>query len=240
MANGAEAFASHSSTVTPRPISIEVPQNTEIVMESLPVIVELKPLCPLNENIWEESPECQILITHENAVNSIAAEFGINIDAIEDNETISASSSPLVENSETIAEDSANDSQNSETAAQLQEEISQISRIRDQIVSIGLQYQGIPYLWGGTSPNTGFDCSGFVQFVHRQVGINLPRSTSQQIYAGVSIAREEAQPGDIVFTSSHHVGIYMGNNQILDSPQPGDVIRVRNIWVSNPIFIRVT
>lgn len=105
------------------------------------------------------------------------------------------------------------------------------------VVSIAARYLGVPYLWGGTTPD-GFDCSGFTSYVYAQVGIDLPRTSSQQRYAGTVISRDQAQPGDLIW-SPGHIGIYVGDNQQIEAPSPGKTVRYGEIWQSNPTFIRV-
>ncbi len=109
-------------------------------------------------------------------------------------------------------------------------------------IAIGQRYTGTPYLWGGTTPS-GFDCSGFIQYVHRQMGINLPRTAQAQASAGPRVSASEARPGDIVsFTGSggvYHNGIYAGNGMMLDSPRAGKSIEMRKIWSSSIFFTRV-
>ena len=86
------------------------------------------------------------------------------------------------------------------------------------------QYIGVPYVWGGTSPY-GFDCSGLVQYVFRKAGVSVGRTTVDQLEDGVIIAKEDLQCGDLVFFSNtgdnggfcSHVGIYIGNGQLLHS-----------------------
>jgi cell wall-associated NlpC family hydrolase len=96
-------------------------------------------------------------------------------------------------------------------------------------------FMGIPYRWGGTSPETGFDCSGFVQFVFRQAtGVLLPRSSFDQIRLGVSVMRDELMPGDLVFfntmrATASHVGIYIGENRFIHSPSRGKVVEISDI-----------
>ena len=88
--------------------------------------------------------------------------------------------------------------------------------------------------WGGTSPDTGFDCSGFVQYVFRQaVGFTLPRSSFDQIHLGASVARDELQPGDLVFfntmrATASHVGIYIGENRFIHAPSRGKNVEIGN------------
>ena len=99
------------------------------------------------------------------------------------------------------------------------------------------RYVGVPYVYGGTTPD-GFDCSGFTSYVYAQLGITLPRTSSDQRYAGVEVPRDQAQPGDLVW-SPGHIGIYAGDNMMIDAPRPGKSVQFRTMWQSNPIFIRV-
>lgn len=98
------------------------------------------------------------------------------------------------------------------------------------IVNIAFKYLGTPYVWGGTSPS-GFDCSGFVQYVYREAGIGLSRTTYSQITEGYPVS--EAKPGDLVFFGSYsapyHVGIYIGNGQYIHAPMEGDVVKVAEL-----------
>jgi cell wall-associated NlpC family hydrolase len=99
------------------------------------------------------------------------------------------------------------------------------------VVSIAMQYLGVPYVWGGASPS-GFDCSGFVMYVFAQVGISLPHYTvAQWSYPNaVSVPRNELQPGDLVFFAGlGHVGIYVGGGQFIHSPHTGDVVRIDSL-----------
>ncbi|WP_205614145.1 C40 family peptidase [Streptomyces dangxiongensis] len=86
---------------------------------------------------------------------------------------------------------------------------------------------GTPYVWGATGPNA-FDCSGLVQAAYRSAGISLPRTTYAQIAAGRRVARSELQPGDLVFFYSgiSHVGIYVGNGQMIHAPNPSAPVRL--------------
>ncbi|MDD6308086.1 MAG: SH3 domain-containing C40 family peptidase [Clostridia bacterium] len=103
------------------------------------------------------------------------------------------------------------------------------SSVGQQIVSCAKNYIGVPYVWGGSSPS-GFDCSGFVQYVYRQFGISLPRTTYSQVAMGRSVSRSELQPGDLVFfRSAGHVGIYVGNETYIHAPQTGRTISIDNM-----------
>ena len=108
------------------------------------------------------------------------------------------------------------------------------SSIGANIVSIAYKYLGVPCVWGGTSPS-GFDCSGFVQYVYREAGISLSRTTYSQITEGYAVSSLE--PGDLVFFGSYsdpyHVGIYIGNGQYVHAPRTGDVVKVASLSYRN-------
>lgn len=102
---------------------------------------------------------------------------------------------------------------------------------QDAVVAYASNFLGTKYVWGGTSPSPGFDCSGFTQYVYRHFGIELPRVSYDQVNVGTSVARDQLQPGDLVFFKKggqpvHHVGIYVGNNCYMHAPQTGDVVKI--------------
>jgi cell wall-associated NlpC family hydrolase len=92
---------------------------------------------------------------------------------------------------------------------------------------IALRYLGVRYRWGGASPATGFDCSGLVMYVYAQLGIQLPHQSAAQYGYGAPVARDQLQPGDLVFYDGlSHVAIYIGNGQVVHAPRTGDVVRI--------------
>ena len=98
-----------------------------------------------------------------------------------------------------------------------------------------LSLDGIPYRYGGTSPDTGFDCSGFVGYVFKHsLGTILPRSTEEISDVGSEQDLDDLRPGDLVFyntlrKSNSHVGIYLGNSQFIHSPGRGKSVTVANM-----------
>ena len=94
-------------------------------------------------------------------------------------------------------------------------------------VQVALKYLGVPYVWGGASPN-GFDCSGLVMYVYGQLGVSLPHSAAMQYGYGTHVSRDQLEPGDLVFYGSpiHHVGIYVGNGDMVDAPYTGVSVRI--------------
>jgi len=98
-----------------------------------------------------------------------------------------------------------------------------------EVASRSLQYLGVPYKYGGTDPATGLDCSGFVQRVYADVGVDLPRLASDQAKAGTPVASlASAQPGDLLTfgNPADHIGIYLGNHKMIEAPHSGDVVKI--------------
>ncbi|SDC51363.1 Cell wall-associated hydrolase, NlpC family [Geodermatophilus telluris] len=113
-----------------------------------------------------------------------------------------------------------------------------------RVVAEASRYLGVPYAWGGTDPAVGLDCSGLVQLVYGNLGIDLPRTSSQQATAGTPVASlAEARPGDLVFFDNSpsrpgidHVGIYVGDGKMIAAPQQGETVKVQD--VGTPTLIR--
>lgn len=100
------------------------------------------------------------------------------------------------------------------------------------IVGYAKEYLGTPYAYGGSSPR-GFDCSGYVQYVMKNFGVEMPRSSTDQYSVGVRVDKSELMPGDLVYfkysPSSYrlsHVGIYVGDGNFIHSPVPGQSVKI--------------
>lgn len=110
----------------------------------------------------------------------------------------------------------------------------------DSIIATAKQYLGVKYQWGGTTPQTGFDCSGYVSYVFSQNGISLPRVSRDQYTVGTQVAFADLQPGDLVFFSFagngivSHVGIYLGEGQFINasSSKGVTVYEIGSYWKS--------
>jgi len=101
-------------------------------------------------------------------------------------------------------------------------------------VRIANHLTGIPYVWGGASPRTGFDCSGLVQYVYGKIGVSLPHYTVSLYQHGRSVARSRLRPGDLVFFYGlGHVGIYAGHGKYIHAPRRGTTVRWASL-ASNP------
>ena len=99
---------------------------------------------------------------------------------------------------------------------------------------LALQYLGIPYVWGGATPEQGLDCSGLVQYVYGKLGIPLTHYAAFQFREGDPVASQDLRPGDLVFFNPKadgpgHVGIYIGNGMMVHAPRRGDVVRIADL-----------
>ena len=107
------------------------------------------------------------------------------------------------------------------------------------VIDMARRYLGVRYVFGGTDPNIGLDCSGLVQLVFRQLGIPLPRTAQQQYNATERLTPDQLQPGDLVFFARTyadpndwvtHVGIYLGNGQQINAPTAGQVVSIQPVF----------
>ncbi len=107
--------------------------------------------------------------------------------------------------------------------------------ISQNVLSKAMSLKGIKYKYGGASPKTGFDCSGFVNYVfNKAAAIKLPRTTRGLSRVGQSVDKKALQPGDLVFFNTRrrsfsHVGIYVGNGDFIHAPRTGSRVRVENM-----------
>lgn len=104
-----------------------------------------------------------------------------------------------------------------------------------EAVDLALEYLGMPYLWGGATPD-GFDCSGLVYYVYGELGVKLYRVAADQNKNGIPVPLDKLEPGDLVFfwnrqyySEINHVGIYIGDGQFVHAPQTGDVVKITDI-----------
>lgn len=164
--------------------------------------------------------------------------------------TASNSSASTTTNTNTAASN-ANTTSSTNTAASSSQAVSQAptaststatttaSASASAITSYALTFLGVPYVWGGTTPS-GFDCSGFVQYVYSHFGINLGRTTYTQQYAGTKISVASAQAGDLYFWgsygSAYHVAIALGGGQYVMAPAPGQNVMTGSVSSYTPSF----
>ena len=121
--------------------------------------------------------------------------------------------------------------------AEAEAEAERMQSMGEQVVSFACQFIGNPYVWGGTSLTDGADCSGFVQSVFANFGISLPRTSYEQRSAGTGVSYEEALPGDIICYDGH-VGIYVGDGQIVNAQSPSQGIGISPATYTNILAVR--
>ena len=112
---------------------------------------------------------------------------------------------------------------------------SDISEEAKAIILEAEKYLGVPYLWGGTTPD-GFDCSGYMQYIFASKNISIPRVSQDQQSFSTKISMSEIKPGDLVFNKSSdstHVGMYIGNDMYIHAPHTGDVVKISQLSTSN-------
>lgn len=120
---------------------------------------------------------------------------------------------------------------------QVGQQVSQVGERTGDLVSTAIGFLGIPYLRGGNSAETGFDCSGFVRAIYKEtIGLVLPRSADQQANATQKIDKSELKPGDLVFFNTmrrtfSHVGIYLGEGKFIHSPRSGASVRIEDMRI---------
>ena len=115
------------------------------------------------------------------------------------------------------------------------------SASEQSVVAEARTYLGVPYVWGGTDPQKGLDCSGLVQLVYKNLGIDLPRVSYQQATQGQKVAHlDQARPGDLLAFGSptvNHIAIYIGDGKMIHAPRPGENVEVSDVYAT-PVAIR--
>lgn len=115
---------------------------------------------------------------------------------------------------------------------------------KEKLLKIARSYIGTPYLYGGNTPK-GFDCSGFVQYVYKEFGINIPRTTYDQINIGTKINdKSKLQAGDLIFNldknnSPYHVFMYSEDNKVIEAKKTGTLISQHNSWLWHGVAVRI-
>lgn len=140
------------------------------------------------------------------------------------------------ENQAPKSQNKANNSNNNNDQSQQSQDA--ISNMLLQSVSL----MGIAYKWGGNTPDTGMDCSGFVRYVfNKSLGINLPRTAAEMAKVGKRVSVDQLKPGDLIFFNSSrgsntHIGIYLGGNKFIQSPRTGENIQITDLsgyWIKH-------
>jgi cell wall-associated NlpC family hydrolase len=114
------------------------------------------------------------------------------------------------------------------------------------VVDEAKKYLGLPYVWGGTDPDKGLDCSGLVQLVYKNLGYDLPRVSADQARSGRPVASlAEARPGDLLAwdnssrnNGADHIAIYLGDGKMIEAPRPGTNIKISDVY-GDPIIRRI-
>ena len=121
------------------------------------------------------------------------------------------------------------------TAAEATPDYASDGSIGAQAISIAMQYIGIAYAYGGSSPATGFDCSGLIKYVYAQLGVELPHSSSSMVATGYQVS--SPIPGDIVWTQGH-VSLYAGDGMVVEAANYGSPVRHTEQWQDYAVYIR--
>ncbi|WP_409021830.1 LysM peptidoglycan-binding domain-containing protein [Dellaglioa sp. P0083] len=169
--------------------------------------------------------------TANTAATSSNTTSTANTAATSSNTTSTANTAATSSNTASTANTAAASSNTASTAntAAASSTTQTASYSASKVISVAKAYIGTPYVWGGSTPS-GFDCSGFTQYVFAKVGINLNRNTIGQESNVSKKSTAAAQPGDLLFWgaqgSTYHVGIYLGGGQYIAAPEPGQNVKI--------------
>lgn len=142
-----------------------------------------------------------------------------------------AEETPAATQSESGSESSSSTTTQAETPAPA------ASASASSVAALAMQYVGVPYVWGGSSPS-GFDCSGLVSYVYAQFGVSLPHQSEGIRAAGTVVSASEARPGDVVWWPGH-VGIYMGNGMMVDAANESLGVQYAAVY-SGATYLRIS
>jgi len=142
-----------------------------------------------------------------------------------------AEETPAATQNESESESSSSTTTQAETPAPA------ASASASSVAALAMQYVGVPYVWGGSSPS-GFDCSGLVSYVYAQFGVSLPHQSEGIRAAGTVVSASEARPGDVVWWPGH-VGIYMGNGMMVDAANESLGVQYAAVY-SGATYLRIS
>lgn len=167
---------------------------------------------------------------------STAQVFADNDDASDPIAAVASAKDNATNNNSNNNQSSKNSNNNDNDQSQQSQDA--ISNMLLQSVSL----MGIAYKWGGNTPDTGMDCSGFVRYVfNKSLGINLPRTAAEMAKVGKRVSIDQLKPGDLIFFNSSrgsntHIGIYLGGNKFIQSPRTGENIQITDLsgyWIKH-------
>ena len=206
--------------------------------------VSVASLREANPNLGNSLTVGQSLIINNPTKNPAAAASSSSQQAQASSASSQQQAQARTANNQQAAQSNNNQQQNNNNqAAQASSQAQQSSTTRtgsgNNVVSYAESFIGVPYVYGGTTPS-GFDCSGFVQYVYNHFGKSLPRTTTQQENCGTQIPVSQAQPGDLYFWgnkgSAYHVAICVGNGKYIAAPEPGQSVSIGSTQYFQPSF----
>lgn len=210
----------------------EIAQKNKVSVSDLAVVNHLSPASKLQAGTKVQIPNYYTV--HEGeSVSSIAAKLGYKTEDILEANNLTWNNARININQKLKLPNTKQVTSTTKTSVNTQ------STNNSGVISIAKQYLGVPYVWGGSSPS-GFDCSGLTQYVYKQAGINIPRTSQAQSELGQAKPISQAKPGDLLFWgaqgSAYHVAIYIGNGNYIQAPAPGQSVTIQSISNYSPNF----